>query len=36
MDFNEGKLTLVFYELVEEAGFPRPSAANHQELKQEV
>lgn len=30
------RLTLVLNELVEEAGFPRPSAANHQELEQEV
>lgn len=36
MGFNEGKLTLVLDELVEETGFPRPSAANHEELKQEV
>lgn len=36
MGFNDRKLTLVLNELVQEAGFPRPSAANHQELKQEV
>lgn len=36
MGFKEGKLTLVLNELVEEAGFPCPSTANHQELKQEV
>lgn len=30
------QLTLVLNELVEETGFPRPSTANHQELKQEV
>lgn len=30
------ELTLVLNELVEETGFPRPSTANHQELKQEV
>lgn len=36
MAFNGEKLTLVLNELVEEAGFPRPGAANHQKLKQEV
>lgn len=30
------KPTLVFDELVQEAGFPRPRAADHQELEQEV
>ena len=29
-------LTLVLYELVQEAGLPCPSTTNHQELKQEV
>lgn len=31
-----GGLTLVLDKLVEEAGFPRPGAADYQELKQEV
>lgn len=30
------KPTLVFDKLVQEAGFPRPRAADHQELEQEV
>lgn len=32
----EGELTLVFDELMEEAGLPRPGAADHEELEQEV
>lgn len=32
----EGELTLVLNELMEEAGLPRPGAADHEELEQEV
>lgn len=32
----EGELTLVLDELVQEAGLPRPGAADYEELEQEV
>lgn len=32
----EGELTLVLDELMEEAGLPRPGAADYEELEQEV
>lgn len=33
---EEGELTLVLDELMEEAGLPRPGAADDEELEQEV